>query len=274
MKLTCELCFHHCQLDEGQTGFCRARGNRNGKIVSLNYGKLTALALDPIEKKPLRRFHSGSLILSVGSFGCNLHCPFCQNAGIAAVGPETYTQDCSPEQLVQESLRLREQGNIGVAYTYNEPLVGYEYVRDCAELVHQAGMLNVLVTNGTIEEGPWKTLLPLLDAVNIDLKRFSDTWYRRLGGDLATVKRSIDLAAQHCHIEVTTLIVPGENDSEDEMRALSAWLASVSPEIPLHVSRFFPRHQMQDRPPTPVQTVYRLAEVARERLRYVYTGNC
>ena len=274
MKLTCELCFHHCQLDEGQTGFCRARGNRNGKIVSLNYGKLTALALDPIEKKPLRRFHSGSLILSVGSFGCNLHCPFCQNAGIAAVGPETYTQDCSPEQLVQESLRLREQGNIGIAYTYNEPLVGYEYVRDCAELVHQAGMLNVLVTNGTIEEGPWKALLPLLDAVNIDLKGFTSDWYRRLGGDLATVKRSIDLAAQHCHIEVTTLIVPGENDSEDEMRALSAWLASVSPEIPLHVSRFFPQHQMQDRPPTPVQTVYRLAEVARERLRYVYTGNC
>ena len=274
MKLTCELCFHHCRLDEGQTGFCRARGNRNGKIVSLNYGKLTALALDPIEKKPLRRFHSGSLILSVGSFGCNLHCPFCQNAGIAAVGPEAYTQDCSPGQLVQEALHLREQGNIGVAYTYNEPLVGYEYVRDCAELVHQTGMLNVLVTNGTIEEGPWKALLPLLDAVNIDLKGFSDTWYRRLGGDLATVKRSIDLAAQHCHIEVTTLIVPGENDSEDEMRALSAWLASVSPEIPLHVSRFFPQHQMQDRPPTPVQTVYRLAEVARERLRYVYTGNC
>lgn len=274
MKLTCELCFHHCQLDEGQTGFCRARGNRNGKIVSLNYGKLTALALDPIEKKPLRRFHSGSLILSVGSFGCNLHCPFCQNAGIAAVGPETYTQDCSPEQLVQEALRLREQGNIGIAYTYNEPLVGYEYVRDCAEQVHRAGLLNVLVTNGTIEEGPWKALLPLLDAVNIDLKGFTSDWYRRLGGDLATVKRSIDLAAQSCHVEVTTLIVPGENDSEDEMRALSAWLASVSPEIPLHVSRFFPRHQMQDRPPTPVQTVYRLAEVARERLRYVYTGNC
>ena len=274
MKLTCELCFHHCRLDEGQTGFCRARGNRNGKIVSLNYGKLTALALDPIEKKPLRRFHSGSLILSVGSFGCNLHCPFCQNAGIAAVGSEAYTQDCSPEQLVQEALRLREQGNIGIAYTYNEPLVGYEYVRDCAELVHQTGMLNVLVTNGTIEEGPWKALLPLLDAVNIDLKGFTSDWYRRLGGDLATVKRSIDLAAQHCHIEVTTLIVPGENDSEDEMRALSAWLASVSPEIPLHVSRFFPQHQMQDRPPTPVQTVYRLAEVARERLRYVYTGNC
>ena len=274
MRQTCGLCFHHCQLEEGQTGLCRARGNRNGEIVPLNYGKLTALALDPIEKKPLRRFHGGSLILSAGSFGCNLRCPFCQNAGIAAAGVETYAQDCSPEQLVQEALRLQPQGNIGVAYTYNEPLVGYEYVRDCAGLVHQAGMLNVLVTNGTIEEAPWKALLPLLDAVNIDLKGFTDSWYRRLGGDLETVKRSILLAAQSCHVEVTSLVVPGENDSEEEMRALSGWLASVSPAIPLHVSRFVPRHQMQDRPPTPVQTVYRLADAARERLRYVYTGNC
>lgn len=135
-------------------------------------------------------------------------------------------------------------------------------------------MVNVLVTNGTIAEAPWLKLLPLLDAVNIDLKGFTQSWYRRLGGDLETVKRSIALAAPVCHVEITTLVVPGENDSEEEMRALSAWLASVSPEIPLHVSRFFPRYRMQDRPPTPVDTVYRLAEVARERLRYVYTGNC
>lgn len=274
MSVTCELCFHHCQLDKGQVGVCRARANRNGAIRPLNYGRLTALALDPIEKKPLRRFHPGSLILSAGSFGCNLHCPFCQNAEIAAAGAETYTRGCSPEQLVQEALRLRDKGNIGVAYTYNEPLVGYEYVRDCAALVRRAGMVNVLVTNGTIAEAPWRDLLPLLDAVNIDLKGFTQSWYRRLGGDLETVKRSIALAAPVCHVEVTTLVVPGENDSEAEMRALSAWLASVSPEIPLHVSRFFPRHQMQDRPPTPVGTVYRLAEVAREQLRYVYTGNC
>ena len=175
---------------------------------------------------------------------------------------------------MRQALRLRGKGNIGVAYTYNEPLVGYEYVRDCAGLVHQAGMLNVLVTNGTIAEQPWRELLPLLDAVNIDLKGFTEGWYRRLGGDLETVKRSIALAAESCHVEVTTLVVPGENDSEEEMRALSAWLASVSPDIPLHVSRFFPRHRMQDRPPTPVPTVYRLAQVARERLRAVYTGNC
>ena len=274
MSVTCDLCFHHCRLGEGQTGLCRARANRNGTIVSLNYGKLTALALDPIEKKPLRRFHPGSRILSVGSFGCNLHCPFCQNAGIAAVGAETCTRDCTPDRLVQEALRLQGEGNIGVAYTYNEPLVGYEFVRDCAGLVHRAGLVNVLVTNGTIGEAPWRALLPLLDAVNIDLKGFTEDWYRRLGGDLATVKRSIALAAEACHLEVTTLVVPGENDTEEEMRALSAWLASVDPDIPLHVSRFFPRHRMQDRSATPVRTVWRLAEVARERLRFVYTGNC
>ena len=249
MRITCELCFHRCRLEEGQTGLCRAQANRGGQIISLNYGKLTALALDPIEKKPLRRFHPGSMVLSVGSFGCNLHCPFCQNAQIAAAGEELPTRDCLPEALVDEALRLRSRGNIGVAYTYNEPLVGYEYVRRCAALVHEAGMCNVLVTNGTIREKPWQALLPLMDAVNIDLKGFTQDWYRKLGGDLETVKRSIVLAAGCCHVEVTTLIVPGENDSEREMRALY-------------------------RPPTPVEAVYHLAEVARENLRYVYTGNC
>ena len=274
MRIPCELCIHRCVLEEGQTGLCRARANRGGRIVPLNYGKLTALALDPIEKKPLRRFRPGSMVLSVGSFGCNLRCPFCQNASIAAAGEEYPTRDCPPYMLVEEALRLRGQGNIGVAYTYNEPLVGYEYVRDCAVLVRKAGLCNVLVTNGTIREGPWKALLPLLDAVNIDLKGFTGEWYRSLGGDLETVKHSIALAAGFCHVEVTTLIVPGENDSEEEMEALSGWLASVSPEIPLHVSRFFPRHHMCDRPPTPVETVYRLAQAARANLSYVYTGNC
>lgn len=274
MSLRCTLCFHHCQLAEGQIGQCRARENRNGQIISLNYGQLTALALDPIEKKPLRRFHPGSLVLSVGSFGCNLHCPFCQNASIAAAGADIPTTFVAPETLVQKALQLQPQGNIGLAYTYNEPLIGYEYVRDCAALVRKAGMYNVLVTNGTIEEQPWQALLPWIDAVNIDLKGFTASWYRALGGDLETVKRTIRMAADVCHVEVTTLIVPGENDSEDMMRALSAWLASVNPEIPLHVSRFFPRHHMTNRPPTPVQTVYHLAKVARENLHYVYIGNC
>ena len=274
MSIFCDFSFHHCRLEEGQTGFCRARANRDGRITCLNYGKLTALALDPIEKKPLRRFHPGSEVLSVGSFGCNLSCPFCQNARIAAAGEESRTRDCSPEMLVEEALCLCSRGNIGVAYTCNEPLVGYEYVRDCAALVRQAGMRNVLVTNGTISEKPWRELLPLIDAVNIDLKGFTENWYRVLGGDLETVKRSIALAAQSCHVEITILIVPGENDSEDEIRALSGWLASVRADIPLHISRLFPCHCMKDRPPTPVETVYRLADVAREQRQYVYPGNC
>lgn len=274
MSVQCALCFHRCRLEEGQSGLCRARANRNGQIVSLSYGRLTALALDPVEKKPLRRFRPGSMVLSAGSFGCNLRCPFCQNAEIAAAGAELPTLDCPPEALIQKALLLRGRGNIGLAYTYNEPLVGYEYVRDCAVLAHSAGLVNVLVTNGTIEPGPWAALLPLMDAVNIDLKGFTPGWYRRLGGDLETVKGSIALAAGRCHLEVTTLVVPGENDGEEEMRALSRWLSQVSPDIPLHVSRFFPRHRMTDRSPTPTETVFRLAEVARERLRYVYTGNC
>lgn len=274
MNQTCTLCFHHCQLADGQTGLCRARANQNGAIVSLNYGRLTSMALDPIEKKPLRRFYPGSMVLSVGSFGCNLHCPFCQNASIAQVGAEAPTRTVSPDELITLARTLQNRGNIGIAYTYNEPLVGYEYVRDCAALAHEAGLQNVLVTNGTIDPKPWQTLLPLIDAVNIDLKGFTENWYHALGGNLETVKQSIALAAAHCHVEVTTLIIPGENDRPDEMHALAAWLASVDADIPLHVSRFFPRHHMTDRAPTPVDTIYLLADVARTHLRHVYTGNC
>ena len=275
MSAKCELCFHRCQLAEGQTGFCRARVCRDGAVVPLNYGKLTSLALDPIEKKPLRRFRPRSLILSVGSFGCNLRCPFCQNHEISMAGDgKIQTVDISPEQLANKAVELIPRGNIGVAYTYNEPLVGYEYVRDCAALVHDRGMVNVLVTNGTMNEQPWRALLPLIDAANIDLKGFTPEWYRRLGGDLDTVKRSIALVAEQCHVEVTTLLVPGENDSVEEIRALAQWLASVDPDIPLHLSRFFPRYEMRDRPPTLVQDVYRLADEARAWLTYVYTGNC
>ncbi len=275
MKTRCELCFHHCALDEGQTGLCRARTCQDGKIVSLNYGKLTSLALDPIEKKPLCRFHPGSLILSVGSFGCNLRCPFCQNHKISmAEDSGIQTVEVSPEQLAAKAAELVPHGNIGVAYTYNEPLIGYEYVQDCASLIHERGLTNVLVTNGTIEEAPWRALLPFLDAVNIDLKGFTPSWYRRLGGDLETVKRSIALAAGQCHVEVTTLLVPGENDSMEEIQELACWLASVDPNIPLHLSRFFPQYQMTDHPPTSADRIYHLAEEAQVYLTYVYTGNC
>ena len=275
MKTQCELCFHRCKLDEGQTGLCRARGCRDGRVIPFNYGKLTGLALDPIEKKPLRRFYPGSFILSVGSFGCNLRCPFCQNHEISMASEgELHTAYFSPEQLADRAAKLVPRGNIGVAYTYNEPLVGYEYVRDCAALIHERGLVNVLVTNGMIEEAPWRALLPSIDAANIDLKGFTDAWYKKLGGDLDTVKRSITLAAEQCHTEVTTLLVPGENDSVDEIRELAHWLAGVNPDIPLHLSRFFPGYQMTDRPPGSVEQVYRLADEARAYLTYVYIGNC
>ncbi len=274
MKINCGLCFHNCGLDEGETGFCLSRKNKNGKIVSLNYGRLTSIALDPIEKKPLRRFYPGSLILSVGSFGCNLKCPFCQNWEISAVGEEANTVYIEPEKLAAEAFRLREQGNIGVAYTYNEPLISYEFVKESAEKVHGYGMKNVLVTNGTIEEKYFEELMPFIDALNIDLKGFNENWYRRLGGELETVKQNIITASKSSHLEVTTLLVTNENDSENEIRQLSKWLSSVDPEIPLHLSRFFPNHRMIDKPPTPVNTVYSLAETAREYLKFVYTGNC
>ncbi|TQI66702.1 AmmeMemoRadiSam system radical SAM enzyme [Clostridium sp. KNHs216] len=275
MKIICEICPHHCALEEGQTGFCRARRNNGGKVICDNYGKVTGLALDPIEKKPLRRFCPGGKILSVGSYGCNLRCPFCQNSSISMTdGEHTESAAVPPEALAEKAAELVPRGNIGVAYTYNEPLVGYEFVRDCAALVRERGLKNVAVTNGCICEGPLKELLPLIDAVNIDLKGFTERFYRMVGGDLKTVMRAIELSAQSCHTEVTTLVIPGENDSDGEMDALSGWLASVDAEIPLHVTRFFPCFQMTDRGPTPVETVYRLAEIARGHLRYVYVGNC
>ncbi len=274
MSVVCEICFHHCELDEGKTGFCRARANRGGRIIPINYGRITSMALDPIEKKPLRRFRPGSLILSVGSFGCNLRCPFCQNYEISMAGEGILTEAVSPDELSLYAEKLCRAGNIGVAYTYNEPLVGYEYIRDCAEKVRDRGLVNVIVTNGTIEEKPWRELLPLIDAANIDLKGFTAGWYECLGGDLDTVKRTIALAAENCHVEVTTLLVPGKNDSPEEVQGLARWLADISPAIPLHLSRFFPRYRFSQLPPTPVETVYGLAEKAREYLQFVYTGNC
>ena len=277
----CPVCPHHCRLTEGQRGRCGARRNEKGKIVCDNYGKITALALDPIEKKPLKQFLPGSLILSVGSFGCNLSCPFCQNHEISmpdAAGAAY--REITPEELAELAADCcgREDGygrkNVGVAYTYNEPLVGYEFVRDTAELVRERGMKNVLVTNGTAEIFVLEELLPYIDAMNIDLKGFSEAYYRKLDGDLETVKRFICRAVENCHIELTTLIVPGENDSEEEMEEEAKWIASVDPQIVLHVTRFFPRYRMTDRQATDVEQIYRLCDTAGRYLKNVYTGNC
>ena len=275
MKEICTLCMHRCALSEGQYGRCRARKNEKGRIICANYGKLTALMLDPIEKKPLRYFFPGSRILSVGSFGCNLACPFCQNHEISMASPASAEyREISPEALTSLALRCRDQGSIGLAFTYNEPLVGYEFVRDTARLAHSHGLINVLVINGSAPLPILEELLPYIDAMNIDLKGFSSAYYRRLGGDLETVLAFIQRAAKDCHVELTTLIVPGENDSEEEMEREAQWIASIDPKIPLHVTRFFPRYRMQDREATDVGRILRLKVIAGRQLAYVCTGNC
>ena len=295
----CEVCFRHCDIKEGGIGFCGARTCVNGIVTAQNYGRITGFALDPIEKKPLARFMPGSRILSVGSYGCNLRCPFCQNSDISwsdlalsysKMSSSEIEEDemqgivfCSPEELASTAEKYVPVGNIGVAFTYNEPMIGYEFVRDTAKLVKERGMKNVLVSNGTAELDVLEEILPYIDAMNIDLKGFTDEYYRDvLGGDRQMVMDFIERAVQDCHVELTTLIIPGENDSEEEMRSLTSWVASlkdregnvIGKSIPLHISRFFPRFHMTDRSATEVRKVYRLAEAASETLEYVYTGNC
>ena len=283
----CTVCFRHCKIDEGSLGFCGARTCMNGEIKAANYGRITSLALDPIEKKPLNRFYPGSLILSAGSYGCNLRCPFCQNSEISwserAMRFAEEADFISPEELADTAAYYRSRGNIGVAFTYNEPLIGYEYVLDTARLVKKMGMKTVLVTNGTASLSVLEELFPYVDAMNIDLKGFSDRYYHDvLKGSRKMVMDFIARAVQVCHVELTTLIVPGENDSDEEMKELSRWIAGLTdaegrqtgPEVPLHISRFFPRFHMQDRKATDIAKVYHLADVARETLHYVYTGNC
>ena len=278
-EAVCQVCIHGCRLKPGQWGMCGARKNENGKIVCGNYGQITSLALDPIEKKPLKMFHPGSMILSVGSYGCNLRCPFCQNHRISMAGAgEAETVFLSPQALVKRAKSCQREGNLGLAFTYNEPLVGWEYVRDTARLVRDAGMVNVMVTNGTASCEVLDELLPYIDAMNIDLKAFRRETYRELGGDLDTVKRFIVRAAEECHVELTTLIVPGMNDDVGEMEEEAGWIASVEDKagrkIPLHVTRFYPRYRMTDRQATDVRQVYRLAETAGRYLEHVFVGHC
>lgn len=280
---------HQCSLQSGQTGICGARQNKDGKIISANYGQITSMALDPIEKKPLKLFMPGSRVLSVGSFGCNLRCPFCQNHEISMASARQSGESIrltrqadmiylSPQELAEKAVKCREAGNVGIAFTYNEPLVGWEYVRDTAKLVKEAGMVNVMVTNGTAMREVLEELLPYMDAMNIDLKAFRKDTYRELGGELETVKEFIVRAATDCHVELTTLIVPGMNDDAGEMEEEAMWIASVEEnvgkKIPLHVTRFFPRYHMTDRQATDVRQVYRLAETAGKYLDHVFVGNC
>ena len=262
----CLLCPHGCRIPLGGIGFCGARVNVGGALIAESYGHISSLALDPIEKKPLNRFFPGSLILSAGGYGCNMKCTYCQNYTISQQMPETkYT---SPEELLQ--IAKNTEGNIGVAFTYNEPVIGIEYILDTAPLVRDTGLKTVMVTNGMINDEALEALLPHIDAMNIDVKAFDEEKYEKLGGDLATVKRTVKKCAAACHVEITALIVPGQNDASEDMRALTEWLAGVSPEIPLHITRFFPRYRMPEGEPTPAATMKALAESARKILKYVY----
>ncbi len=276
----CDVCHNKCEISEGKTGACLARSCKDGNIVPENYGMITSIALDPIEKKPLNLFHPGSYIVSVGSYGCNLRCPFCQNHEISyGLSENLPCRYIAPSELADIAKEYKPQGNIGVAFTYNEPLVGYEYVVDAAKAVHDAGMKTVLVSNGNVSMRVCEEVSEQIDAMNIDLKGFTDEYYEKvLRGSRKLVMDFISHASTKCHMEVTTLVVPGFNDSDEEMEKLSDWLAGLNSgkgrsEIALHISRYFPRFHM-DRPATDVSVIYHLAKVAGRNLEHVYTGNC
>jgi len=268
--ISCNLCPHHCHIANDRTGRCRVRQNKNGELLSLNYGEIASIALDPIEKKPLFHFYPGKMILSAGTWGCNFHCSFCQNWELAHGNPTAvYT---NPERLAELAVQQGPK-NIGIAYTYSEPVVWFEYVVDTAIAVKRRGLKNVLVTNGFISPEPLEELLPLIDAMNIDVKAFRAPFYQEVcKGELEAVKRTVETAARSCHVEVTTLVIPGLNDGEDEILDLARWIASISPKIPLHFSRYFPRYQMEQ-PSTPSETLFQIRDLARQELENVYLGN-
>ncbi len=272
--IECDFCFHHCRLKEGEIGFCRSRQNQGGLNISLTYGKISSMALDPIEKKPLAHFYPGSMILSLGSMGCNLRCPFCQNHSISMASLDDQTsQSFAPEAAVELALKLKAKGNIGIAFTYNEPLINFEYVLDTSKQAHKFGLKTVLVTNGTIEPKKLQLLLPTIDALNIDLKGFTQAFYASIQGDLECVKTNIIVAHQSCHVEITTLIIPGQNDQDEQMEAEAKWLASIDPNLTLHLTRFFPHYKMDKEKPTPISTLIRLKSIAEKYLNHVYLGN-
>lgn len=270
-KIHCYLCPHNCVIEDGHVGKCQVRLHENGELFSINYGMITSMALDPIEKKPLHYFKPNSYILSVGSFGCNFTCSFCQNYTISQYIPPS--QFMSKEELVETILNAED--NIGIAFTYNEPSIWYEYVYDTAKLLKETDKNKsvVLVTNGYISEEPLKELLPYVDAMNIDLKAFSNRYYNDIcGGSLKPVLRTIELSAKSCHVEITTLVVSGENDNINEIEELSSFLGNINKDIPLHLTRYFPRYKMKN-PPTDIDFMYKAEETAKKYLNRVSLGN-
>ena len=268
-RVRCTLCPNNCLIDPGETGRCRQRMNKDGKLVALSYGRTVTAALDPIEKKPLFHFMPGSRILSVGPNGCTLTCSHCQNWEISQ--KTTATRFISPEQIVDLA---SEEGSAGVAFTYTEPLVWYEYILDTAVILRERGLKSVLVTNGYLNEEPASRIAPLIDAFNIDLKSFDDRFYRELcGGAIEPVKKFIEIASSVSHVEITNLVIPGLNDSPGSIENMAKWISGISSDIPLHFSRFFPRYKMEKLESTPAGTLSMAYGIARRFLDYVYIGN-
>ncbi len=275
-RVHCYLCAHHCRIDPGQVGKCGVRQNKEGALYTLVYGCPVSTAVDPIEKKPLFHFLPGSLSYSLATVGCNFTCRFCQNADISQMPNEQgriVGRHMPAEQVVQNALA---SGCASISYTYTEPTIFYEYARDCARLATAAGLKNVFVTNGYMTAETLADIDGHLHAANVDLKSFSDTFYRELVGArlrpvLSTIRR---LWESGVWVEVTTLLIPGKNDSEAELRAIAEFLVSVSADLPWHVSRFYPQYRLLDVPPTPLESVERAVRVGKEAgLRYVYAGN-
>ncbi len=266
----CTLCPHGCRLKPGQAGLCKVRLNREGTLVLPYYGCLSGIAIDPIEKKPLYHFLPGSEVFSVGFVGCNLRCPFCQNYRISQ-STDASTRRYSPEDLIQQA---KDSDCPSIAYTYSEPLVHPEFVRDCMILAREAGLKNVLVTNGCVNPEPAGELLELCDAANVDLKSWSGDWYEKeLGGNLAAVCAFIQQAVKlSVHVEVTTLVIPGKNDGDDEIRGIARFLAGISPKIPLHLSAYRPMHKYSI-PPTAKTSLVHLRGIAGVFLENVHLGN-
>lgn len=264
----CLLCPNECVLKPGKLGICKNRKNEGGELYAHQYGQVSAIAMDPIEKKPLYHFYPGSQILSIGTIGCSFGCVFCQNYHLVeALVP---TEEVSPERLIESA---KAHQSIGIAYTYNEPYVSFEFVLDCAKLAREAGLKNVLVTNGYYQPEPFSELIPYIDAMNIDLKSIRDEFYRRYcKSRLSPVLDTIKTAQKSCLVELTNLVVTGLNDSDRDLKDLIDWVADVNPEMPLHFSRYHPMYKLNN-PATPVERLEKAYELAKDKLKWVYLGN-
>jgi pyruvate formate lyase activating enzyme len=272
-KSECLLCPHYCKLVPGRSGICGVRKNTGNSIELQTYGVLSGFSLDPVEKKPLYHFFPGYNILSAGSYGCNMRCDFCQNYHISQKIPEKYSRKISPENLV-EAAKSADR-NVGLAFTYNEPIIWFEFMRDTAVLAKEAGLYTVMVSNGFVNPDPLTEIIGFIDGFNIDLKAFNSKFYRKLAGaDIEPVKESLkQISGSGRHMEITTLIIPGQNDDEKEMAEETGWIAGeLGRNVPFHISRYFPVYKRND-PPTDEETIGKLARIAAQNLDHVYIGN-